>query len=272
MACLAILIPTAQASGALALQGIDTAAGSGNRVSLRFKLSGPAPSPSVFTVENPARLSIDLPGTKLALDDRYQRIDEGPVQAVTAAAANGTTRVVVELTHMVNYDIRRRGDALIVNLGGPGSQTTGPATAIRKIDFRRGESGAGRIEITLNGSNTPIDISRDDGRIVAKLRGIRLPDRLQRRLDVTDFATPVRTIDAMSRGGDTRLVITPDRNAQFQRLAYQTGNHIYIELQPLTDDEKKKRDQANPQYTGEKISLSFQNIDIRSVLQIIADV
>ncbi|MGB7755809.1 MAG: type IV pilus secretin PilQ [Salinisphaera sp.] len=294
-ACLALLAPAgavAQSSGSLALQSINTAAGSGDRVSLRFKLSGPAPSPSVFTVENPARLSIDLPHTTLALDKRYQRIAEGPVQAVTAAAADGKTRVVVELTQMVNYNIQRRGNELIVNLGGPAdtpaahtssttaaaplqqdsSSPSGPASAIQNIDFRRGDQGAGRIEITLNGSNAPVDITRDDNKIVARLPGIQLPSRLAKRLNVTDFATPVRTVDAMSRGGGTRLVITPSQGVQFQRLAYQTGNHLYIELQPLTDAEKKQRDQAHPQYNGKKISLSFQNIDIRSVLQIIADV
>ncbi|MES1935314.1 type IV pilus secretin PilQ [Salinisphaera hydrothermalis] len=292
-----LLIPAAalaQTANGLALESISTAAGSGDRVSLRFKLSGPAPSPSVFTVENPARLSIDLPNTSLALDKRYQRIAEGPVQAVTAASADHKTRVVVELTQMVNYNIQRRGDELIVSLGGARhtstdserpaatysnagstsstSSSSGPASAIRNIDFRRGDDGAGRIEITLNGSNAPVDVSRDDNKIVARLSGISLPDRLARRLDVTDFATPVRTIDAMSRGGNTRIVITPRANAQFQRLAYQTGNHLYIELQPLTDAQKKQRDQAHPQYNGKKISLSFQNIDIRSVLQIIADV
>lgn len=293
--CLALLAPAgalAQPSGPIALQSINTAAGSGDRVSLRFKLSGPAPSPSVFTVENPARLSIDLPNTTLALDKRYQRIAEGPVQAVTAAAADGKTRVVVELTQMVNYNIQRRGNELIVNFGGPadtpaahtnssaasaasnrGSNSpSGPASAIKNIDFRRGDQGAGRIEITLNGTNAPVDITRDDSKIVARLPGIQLPSRLAKRLDVTDFATPVRTIDAMSRGNGTRLVITPKQGAQFQRLAYQTGNHLNIELQPLTKAEKKQQDQAHPQYNGKKISLSFQNINIRSVLQIIADV
>ena len=214
---------------------------------------------------------------------------------MTAAAADGKTRVVVELTQMVNYNIQRQGDDLIVNLGGPAdtpaartsstsatsatsasqgasSSPSGPASAIRNIDFRRGDQGAGRIEITLNGTNAPVDITRDDSKIVARLPGIKLPSRLAKRLDVTDFATPVRTVDAMSRGDGTRLVITPSQGTQFQRLAYQTGNHLYIELQPLTDAEKKQQDQAHPQYHGKKISLSFQNIDIRSVLQIIADV
>ncbi|MGN8198403.1 type IV pilus secretin PilQ [Salinisphaera sp. RV14] len=294
-ACLALLAPVgamaAPAAGSLALQSISTAAGSGDQVSLRFKLSGPAPAPSVFTVENPARLSIDLPHTTLALDKRYQRIAEGPVQAVTAAAADGKTRVVVELTQMVNYHIQRQGDELIVHLGGPAqapaAQTaspgasgaehgtgspSGPASAIKNIDFRRGDQGAGRIEITLNGTNAPVDITRKDGKIVARLRGIQLPAHLARRLDVTDFATPVRTVDAMSRSGNTRIVITPAKGAQFQRLAYQTGNHLYIELQPLTNAQKKQREQTHPQYNGKKISLSFQNIKIRSVLQIIADV
>lgn len=296
VACLTALATAtsalARVSPSLDLQSIDTVAGGGDRIRLRFILSGPAPSPSVFTVEDPARLSIDLPHTTLALDKRYQQIAEGPVQAVTAASAGDKSRVVVKLTRMVNYDVHRRGDELIVELGGTadkppaatGQATSRPssahdshagagsATAIQNIDFRRGDQGAGRIEVTLDGSNAPVDITRDDNKIVARLSGIELPDRLARRLDVTDFATPVRTVDAMSRGGDTRLLITPSDNARFQRLAYQTGNHLTIELQPLTDAQKGQRDQAHPRYNGKTISLSFQNIDIRKVLQIIADV
>ncbi|WP_423823154.1 type IV pilus secretin PilQ [Salinisphaera sp. SPP-AMP-43] len=284
-----VLLSTGIAYAGPALTSIDTAAMGSGQVRLRLHLSGPAPAPSVFTVDNPARLSIDLPDTTLGLDQRYQRIGEGPVEAVTAAAGNDKTRVVIELTQMTAYDIQRRANEMVVTIGGSrtgqrapaaqpgasGSSATarhGPARTIRNIDFRRGSQGTGRIAVSLDGSNAPVDISRANGQIVARLPGIELPSRLKKRLDVTDFATPVQTIDALSSGGDTRLVITPEPNIPFQRLAYQTGNQLYIELQPLSETEKQQQQQTHPQYDGKQISLSFQNIPIRSVLQIIADV
>lgn len=288
---LGVLLIAGAAHAGPALTSIDTAATGSGQVKLRLHLSGPAPTPSVFTVDNPARLSIDLPGTTLDLDQRYRRIGEGQVEAVTAAAGDDKTRVVIELTQMAAYDIQRRANQVVVTIGGsrtarrasnrPGatnasgaqaSPSQGPASTIRNIDFRRGDQGVGRIAVTLNGNNAPIDISRSNGKIIARLPGIQLPAKLSKRLDVTDFATPVRTIDAMASGGDTRLVITPEPDAQFQRLAYQTGDRLYIELQPLSETEKQQQQQAHPQYDGKQVSLSFQNIPIRSVLQIIADV
>jgi len=292
----ACLMATTAASAATAhrLTGVDAVATSRSGINIRLSLDSDAPTPSVFTVNEPARLSIDLPDTALGVTPQYQRIDEGPVQAIALAASGDRTRVVIELSTMVDYNINRQGNEIIVGIGGgtaPQSQSKRPVAAsstpvsntstpmpvpagpsVRDIDFRRGEKGSGRVEISLAGVNTPVDVQEDGGQIVAQLPGVALPERLAKRLDVLDFATPVRTIDAMSRSGGTRIVVTPVAGADFEQIAYQTGDQFFIELQPLTQAEKVQREKENPRYTGENISLSFQNIDVRAVLQIIADV
>lgn len=282
-----------------ALESIDAIAAGGNQVTLRLKLAHSAPVPSVFTVDQPARLSIDLPDTRLDTASHYQEIDQGPVHAVATATSKQRTRVVIELTAMVPYDIKRQGNEMLVRLGGemPATHTTstqpsrpdagagadsrsagpasnpndGPATAVKNIDFRRSEKGAGRIDIKLNGSNARVNVTKKNGKVIAELPGVTLPQRLEKRLVVTDFATPVKTIDALSRNGATRIVVTPTRNTPYQQIAYQTGQDFYIELQPLTKAETAE-EQKKPHFKGKKISLSFQNVSIRKILQIIADV
>lgn len=274
------------------LQSVETVAAGNNRIALVLTLANAAPVPSVFTVNDPARLSIDLPDTALAVDQRRQRIEQGPVQAVSMAASGSRTRVVVELDTMVHYDIRRQGKEIRVRIGDPVPTTqstspsssaartqsrpdkssAGPARSVRDIDFRRSEQGAGRIAITLDGTNARADVSREGGAIVAQLSDVTLPERLQKRLDVLDFATPVKTIDALARKGGTRIVITPTDDSEFEQIAYQTGDKFFVELQPLSPAERSRRESEQPSYDGERISLSFQNIDVRAVLQIIADV
>ena len=299
-----LLVGTSTAHAATnTLTAVDATAASNSEINIRLTLAGAAPVPSVFTVNEPARLSIDLPGTDLAVAERYRRIDEGPVQAIALAAGEDRTRVVVELDTMTDYRINRQGNEITIGIGGGMSAPATPQTPVtqasvrpstpvrpmtdtdyqaqaasvrgpqvRDIDFRRAENGAGRIEIVLDGVNSAVDVSERDGQVIANLPGVALPDALERRLDVLDFATPVKTIDALARDGGTRLVVTPVSGADFEQIAYQTGDRFYIELQPLTASEKADREEEKPRYTGERISLSFQNIDVRAVLQIIADV
>lgn len=282
------------------LTAVDAASTSTNQVDIRLTLANGAPVPSVFTVNEPARLSIDLPDTDLAVAQRYQRIEQGPVQAIALAAGDSRTRVVVELTAMTEYRIDRQGNQITIGIGdgaGASRPTVTQASVrsatpvrpvtdsdyqaqtasvrgpqIRDIDFRRGENGAGRIEIVLDGVNTAVDVSERDGQVIANMPGVTLPSALERRLDVLDFATPVKTVDALARDGGTRIVVTPVSGADFEQIAYQTGDRFYIELQPLTAADKAEREAEEPRYVGERISLSFQNIDVRAVLQIIADV
>ena len=279
------------------LTAVDAAATSTSQVTIRLTMAESAPIPSVFTVNEPARLSIDLPDTELDVQKRYQRIEEGAVQAIALAAGENRTRVVIELTTMTDYTVNRDGNTILIGIGGEAAPevtraSVRPQTApqpvterdyqtqaasirgpqVRDIDFRRGEDGAGRIEIALDGVNGAVDVSERGGQVIANMPGVTLPNALERRLDVLDFATPVKTIDAMSRDGGTRIVITPVSGADFEQIAYQTGDRFYIELQPLNASEQAEREAEEPQYTGQRISLSFQNIDVRAVLQIVADV
>lgn len=310
-----LLFDAALPARANTLTAIDTPSASASQVRIRLTLDGTAPIPSVFTTNDPARLAIDLPDTSLSVSDRNQRVGRGAVEAINAASANGTTRVVVKLSQMVTYNLRRRGNHLLITLGKEDSRaaadnapppvapahsaaddypanssatahdtphnrpktpsrqsTSGSATAVRDIDFRRTAGGAGQVRITLNGNNAPADVSKSNGQVVVRLPGVSLPEALHKRLDVTDFATPVKTIDALGNGHDTRIVIKPTPDADYEQLAYQTDNDLFIELQPLTPAEQEKRKQNKPEYTGEKISLSFQSVDVRKILQIIADV
>ena len=272
---LVLLLATSLISTAAAAALIDIQpASDGARNGLRLVFDDTPPTPSVFTIEDPARLTLDMPGTNLGLTQRYRTIERGGIESVAAAETGDKTRLVVNLTRLVDYDIQRKPRALLVFFGAdqPSGATPGAAAqTITDIDFRRADNGAGRIKITLDGTQAPVDIGRQGQRVVARLSGIALPARLSRRLDVTDFATPVATIDARDQGADTQIVITPRAEAVYERLAYQTGNDLVIELRGLDRAERADNAARQPRYDGEKISLSFQDIDVRTVLQIMAE-
>lgn len=278
---------------ARSLDSVDFVSLQGDRVLVTLTLSAPAPEPIVFTIDKPARLSMDLPETKLALTDRFKKIGVGRARSIASIEAKGRTRVVIELTELTPYNVRVDGNKVLLQLdGGEGGTTAvastpvapaavaapaevkpaARATGLSNIDFRRGEKGEGRVVISLADPKTPVDIAEVGGKIVATFRNASLPDKLARRLDVLDFATPVKFVDARRDGNNSQVTITPLEAADFEQLAYQTGNQYTIELQPLSAEKLEERKKQNPQFTGERVSLSFQSVDIRSLLQIIADV
>ncbi len=214
-----VLPSIVQAQDALRLEGIDVQPLPGQQVELRLRLNGAAPEPMTFTIDDPARISLDLPNTTLALDSRRQDANVGPLTTVLAAEANGRTRVVMNLSAMVPYQTRVEGNNVYVLLGqAPGagaspsftaqSSQSAPSAAratpaasgdrsIRNIDFRRGSDGSGQIVVDLNDPRTTVDVRQEGGRIVVDFQDTSLPQELMRRLDVTDFATPVFTVDAL---------------------------------------------------------------------------
>ncbi len=286
LAAIAWLLPaTAQAQTMRALQATDAVAIEGGRVLVTLSLSDTAPEPVVFATDSPARLSIDLPGVRLAMAERYRKVNVAKVQAIAVAETKDRTRVVVELTEMVGYRVRVDGgriyitfDAAAVSKSSVGAAVSappppgGPTSAITQIDFRRGEKGEGRVVVTLDNPQASVNVTEEGGRVVARFRNVSLADAQVRRLDVLDFATPVKYIDAMKSGFDAQIVVVPVAGGDFEQVAYQSGNLFTLELQPLSQSQKEERKKNEPQYTGERISLSFQNVDIRSLLQIIADV
>ncbi|WP_348672953.1 type IV pilus secretin PilQ [uncultured Abyssibacter sp.] len=266
-----------------ALQDVSFTAMPGDAVRIVLSLSEPAPDPRTFTVESPARLSLDLPDTRSAMAERYKKVNIGQITSVATAEARGRTRVVVEMHQLVPYTVSSRGSQIIVELAGrpnaaPARSSAASAAApapkpeITNIDFRRGETGQGRIIVTLTDPKTPVDVREEGGKIIAEFKNTALPDRFARRLDVLDFATPVKYIDAMQDGIHSRIVVSPISSGDFDQVAYQSGSVFTLELQPLTLAELEQRERDKPKYTGERISLSFQSVDIRALLQIIADV
>ncbi|HEX5419289.1 MAG TPA: type IV pilus secretin PilQ [Gammaproteobacteria bacterium] len=273
-----------------ALESIDVHPLAGRRVELQLHLNALAPKPMSFTIDNPARIALDLPGTSLALDSRRKDVNQGALTSILSAEANGRTRIVLNLSSMVPYSTRVAGDIVYVDLGEgenapassadpftaqPAAQQTaaaGAARAIDNIDFRRGPDGAGRVIVDLSNPQTSVNVHEEGGRILVDFADTALPDRLMKRLDVTDFATPVATIDALRTDGSTRLIVTP--NGEYDQIAYQSDNVFTLELK-----EPAKQQQAagaglfdeNKQYTGQRLTLNFQDIETRAVLQLLAD-
>ncbi len=284
LALAAVALPVAAQDGR-ALQSIDAVALEGERMLLTLTLSDTAPEPTVFTVDQPPRLSMDLPDTRLAVAERYKRLNIGAVRAVAVAEAEGRTRLVLELSQSTTHSVRIDGNRIFLTVDGQSGpvattaaapQATAPAAparpALSAIDFRRGEKGEGRVLISLTDEAIPVNVVQEGGRIVARFKGAAVPDALVRRLDVLDFATPVKFVDTTNAGINAEITVTPVPGVDFEQVAYQSGKLFTIELQPLSPEKLEQRRLQEPEYTGERISLSFQSVDIRSLLQIIADV
>jgi type IV pilus assembly protein PilQ len=280
----------ASAQSANRLEGITYTTGAGNRIELTLRLSGDAPTPLTFTVDNPARIALDLPDTTVAMASRRVDVKQGVVDTVNVAEANGRTRVVLNVDNLVPYETRVEGNTIIVSVGGAGgrvatggaavstaaaaatssSRTAAPVSGMRSvnnIDFRRGSDGSGRIIVELTDAKVPADLRQEGGRIVVNFAKTSLPENLLQRLDVTDFATPVSTVDAMRAGDSTRLVIAA--SGDYEQLAYQSDNVYTIEIKPVVKLPPELQDQK--EYTGERLTLNFQDIETRAVLQLLAD-
>ena len=286
---LMIFSHTAGAQDDNRLQDIQVQSLPGQRVELRLITSGNAPEPLAFTIEDPARIALDLPGTTLGLSSRRRDVNLGPLDTVLTAEANGRTRVVLNLDSMVAYDTRRSGNTLIVTLGADGSDSPNttqfaaassssqPASyassgsrSIDNVDFRRTRDGGGRVVVNLTDPGTAVDISQEGGRVVAIFEDTALPTELMRRLDVVDFATPVTTVDTLRTNNDVRIVISAD--GEYEQLAYQSDNEFTIEVNPVAEDpEAVSLFSEEREYTGQRLTLNFQDIETRAVLQLLAE-
>ncbi|HZP14030.1 MAG TPA: type IV pilus secretin PilQ [Nevskiaceae bacterium] len=279
-----MVVAPAHAAAERSVQAIDFTAREGDAVVVTLTLSAPVPEPKVFTLDKPARLSLDLPNTSLAVTDRLKRVNIGKVRSVAVAEAEGRSRVVVFLSEPVAHQVRVVGNKLILELGtptalaavpppSPTAETTAapPAAArVSALDFRRGETGQARVMVTLSDPATQVDVREEAGNVVATFKNVSVDDKLLKRYDVLDFATPAKFVDVRRTGADVQVTVTPV--GDYERVAYQTGGSFTLELAPLTPEKVAQRKRDEPQFTGERISLSFQNIDVRALLQIIADV
>ncbi len=260
----------------------------GERVQLQIELSEPMEGePLNFTIDNPARIALDFPNTQLGSVKKSQSIDVGVAHSVSAVEAAGRTRVVLNLVKSVPYEIDVQGSTVIVTLGAsdvitadaltgalPSSSLSsmsagGTSSSIEGIDFRRGDDGEGRIIVTLSDPSISVDMNQVGGKIVLDFIGAALPAELDRKLDVVDFATPVKEIDTKGSNNGTRMMISTTAQ-QYDHLAYQSDNTFIVEVRPLSEQEQETR-KEQVGFTGERLSLNFQDIEVRAVLQLIAD-
>jgi type IV pilus assembly protein PilQ len=263
-----------------ALKSVEFAGLPGNKAQIVLTMSKTAPAPLSFTIDNPARIALDFPGTKNELAQRTQKIGIGMADSMTAIEAQGRTRVVVNLVEMVPYEAHTEGNKVVLTIQGSGKEESiakstvtaakgGQRPQIENVDFRRGEHGEGRIIVKLSDPSIPVDIQQEGGNVVVDFYRASLPSNLERRLDVLDFATPVKTVDTYTKGDNVHMVITP--TGEYDYLAYQSNNDFTIEVKPLTKKEAEDRKKDEFGYKGERLSLNFQDIEVRSVLQLIAD-
>jgi type IV pilus assembly protein PilQ len=251
-------------------------------IELRF--DGTPPEPSGYSIDQPARIALDLPGTRSALESKYHSLGNGNTRSVTVLEAGDRTRVIVNLTELVGYETEVQGDVMLVRVGvgqevaAVAAPSTTPTAGERQaragdsrvqdVDFRRGPDGEGRIIVRLSDPKAPVDVRSEGGDVRVEVSNTALPSELQRRLDVTDFATPVTIVDAIEEAGHT--VITVEAEGDYDYLAYQADDVLTVTVRPVRDDDPTRADDVF-QYTGEKLSLNFQDIEVRSVLQLIAD-
>ncbi len=261
----------------------------GNRIQIVLSMTEQAVKPLSFTIDNPARIAFDFANTTSKLPKRAQPIGIGIAQSLTAITAKDRTRVILNLTEVVPYQVITEGNNVLITLDSEATGTLfteqAPAAAetpegaprfsdtirgIENIDFRRGKDGEGRVIISLTEANIPMDINEEFGKVVVKFLGADLPASLQQTLDVLDFATPVKSVSSYKQDDAVRVEIEPV-SRDYEHVAYQANNVFTIELKPISKEELEEQKQAKFGYTGERLSLNFQDIPVRAVLQLIAD-
>lgn len=269
-------------ANAVTLEDVSFSSLPGERLQVTLKFDGAPPEPTGYTIERPARIAVDLRDTTSGLESRSVPLGSGNAQSMTVVETDDRTRLIFNLVELVPHTTVRSGDSLIMTIGGEApaaavasapvsaadSGTSAPDT-LAGVDFRRGQDGEGRVIIDLGNSDTPVNLEERAGIIRLSMEDLRVPERLRRRLDVTDFATPVQRIDTFVEGGDAIVEIVPEDNYDY--IAYQSGQEFTVSVEPLTEQEAQARREEKFPYTGEKLSLNFQDIEVRSVLQLIAD-
>ncbi len=280
-------------ASARALIGLDYSVMTGNTVQIVFTFDGTAVAPRTFTIDEPARIALDFGETENKLEQRSMQVGIGAMQSIVSAASKNRTRVVINLAQKADYVTNVSGNQVTLTLAG-GDQTLLPAsttqsgvsgtttsitestptiTAVAKgvtnVDFKRGPNGEGRVIIDLTTTSISTDVWRENNVVYVEMIGSQLPAELQRRMDVSDFATPITSIDAIQEGANIRMAISS--NGDFEHLAYQTDRVYTVEVAPISKEEEEKKKKEKFGFTGERLSLNFQDIEVRSVLQLLAD-
>jgi type IV pilus assembly protein PilQ len=296
MATLSLLLVSASALAGNVLQDVRYAAAPGGKVDITLQFASPVGEVQAFTTDNPPRIAIDLPNTSNGLSARRVAIGSGATSAVSAAEAGGRTRVVVDLFRPAGYTTRSSGNQLVVTVDAGNVAASGANNAmvsradpskhvasnlqVANIDFRRGDNGAGRVILRFSGEGANADMRSEGSQVVVDVNNAQIPENLRRHLDVTDFATPVTSLDPSSNGGSTRLVI--NTNGDSDSMAYQTGNEYVIEIAPKRGQVIATADHmqaagavdtggSTERYSGKPVTFNFQDVPVRTVLQLIAE-
>lgn len=278
----AFLAQAVFAQDALRLEKVDVQPQPGQQVEVRLVLNGPAPQPVTFTVDNPARLSLDLPGASLGLPSRRVDVNSGGVDTIVAAEASGRVRLVFNMDRMLPYQTRVSGNTVFVTIGasgtaqaasapapasGGGKAASTTAAAVQKVDFRRGTDGAGRVLVTTSSSNVQASLKQEGGRIVIDFPNTTVPQEYLKRFDVVDFATPISSFDVTQGPNGARIVVAAA--GDYDQLAYQSDRDYVLEVRQRP--KAAVVDPSKREYKGERLTLNFQDIETRAVLQLLAE-
>jgi type IV pilus assembly protein PilQ len=286
--------PLAWAQGAApnSVDSINFSQTQGGKILVKVGLKDAlAAVPQGFAVTNPPRIAIDLPNTVNGLGKNQVEAGEGDLKSVSVVQTNNRTRLVINLVRNLTYTQAIDGKQLVVTIdasqapSGSAPVATAPSTGgsmfaeaqpgsnvrynLRDVDFRRGQAAEGRVVIDLSSANIGIDIRQQGRQLVIDFINTNVPRNLVRRLDVGDFGTPVRFVDTFEQGGNARMVIEP--RGLWEYSAYQTDTQFIVEVKPVKEDPNRLVQSSTPGYSGEKLSLNFQNVEVRAVLQVIAD-
>ncbi len=278
-----ILLAEEQATLKNKIESVDFSSLPGGKVAIHIKTTVPLTNaPAGFTLNSPVRIALDFPGVANGTAQTNIQADQGPLKSITLAQAKERTRMVLNLSKNVGYNTTLNGnDVTIVLQANETSANVGVETkfaeptlgqqqfAINNVDFARGKNGEGRIIVDLSSASAGINIKQKGKTIVVDFLNTDVPTNLQRRLNVTNFNTPVIYVDTMKQGKNGQMVIEPKGN--WEQSAYQADKKFIIDVRQVVEDPNKLVRGSKPGYAGEKLSLNFQNIEVRSVLQVIAD-
>ncbi|MGY4491970.1 type IV pilus secretin PilQ [Pseudomonas sp. TE3610] len=290
---MALLSPALMAA---TLKTLDVAALPGDRVELKLTFDTPVPAPRGYTTDQPARIALDLPGIKNGLATKTRDLGVGNARSLTVVEAKDRTRLIINLTNLAPYGTRVEGNNLYVMIGQGANSLVGGTTpaaapraggavasaapsrpafaqpvgrAIRNVDFQRGEQGEGNVVVDLSDPTIAPDVQEQGNKIVLTFPKTQLPDPLRVRLDVKDFATPVQFVNSTASGDTATVTIEP--GGTFDYSVFQTDNKLTVSVRQVTAEDIARKNADRFVYTGQKLSLNFQDIDVRSVLQLIAD-
>ncbi|SEA22615.1 type IV pilus secretin PilQ [Microbulbifer marinus] len=266
----------------------------GSRVQLRLTFSDVPPEPTGYTIEQPARIVMDFAGVESALPQKKYSLGIGGARSAVVVSSEDRTRLIVNLDQLPVYTSERKGNQVVLEIGADSATTASVAAApaktshekglnlggqkqfraagsvgISNVDFRRGDGGEGKVIVRLTDPAVNIDVERTKGKIYLTFLGAELPESLRQRLDVTDFATPVKSITVDYDGRNTVIAVDP-AGTDYDYLAYQADNEYVLSVKPMSVAQVREK-QKEFQFSGEKLSLNFQDIEVRSVLQLIAD-